>query len=67
VSKVDTYQVILHGDKVHGDGDGHVMMVIKLQREKKKDKNKNQVLIKANVSNMFLFWHSRHHKRCECI
>ena len=28
--------------------------------EKKKEKNKNQVLIKAKVSNRFLFWHSKH-------
>jgi hypothetical protein len=35
--------------------------------EKKKEKNKNQVLIKAKVSNSFLFWHSRHHRGCKCI
>ena len=54
MSKVGTYQVMEQCDEVHG-GDGHVM--IKLQLEKKKEKNKNQVLIKAKVSNMFLFWH----------
>ena len=42
VSKVGTYQVMEHGDEVHGDGDGHVLMMIKLQLEKKKEKNKNQ-------------------------
>ena len=30
--------------------------------EKKKEKNQNQVLIKAKISNRFLFWHSRHHR-----
>jgi hypothetical protein len=49
-----------------------VMVVTKrddqvLQLEKKKEKNKNQVLIKAKVSNRFLFWHSRHHRGCECV
>ena len=42
MSKVGTYQVMEHGDEVHGDGDGHVLMMIKLQLEKKKEKNKNQ-------------------------
>ena len=64
MSKVDTYQVMEHGDEVHGDGDGHALMMIKLQIEKKKEKNKNQVLIKAKVLNMFLFWHLRHHRGC---
>jgi hypothetical protein len=37
VSKVGTYQVIKHGDEVHGGEDGHVMMMmmIKLQLGKK--------------------------------
>ena len=43
VSKVCTYQVMEHGDEVHGDGDGHVLKMIKLQLEKKKEKNKNKV------------------------
>jgi hypothetical protein len=42
VSKVGTYQVMKHGDEVHGGEDGHVMMMIKLQLGKKKEKNKNQ-------------------------
>ena len=33
----------------------------------KEEKNKNQVLIKAKVSNRFLFWHSRHHRGCEYV
>ena len=41
MSKVGTYQVMEHGDEVHGGGNGHMMMVIKLQlgkeeREKQK-------------------------------
>ena len=41
MSKVGTYQVMEHGDEVHGDEDGHVMMMVKLQlwkeeREKQK-------------------------------
>ena len=55
MSKVGTYQVMEHGDKVNEDGDGHVLMMIKLQLENKKEKNKNQVLIKAKVSNRFCF------------
>jgi hypothetical protein len=35
--------------------------------EKKKEKNRNQVLIKANVSNRFLFWHLRHHRGCMSV
>jgi hypothetical protein len=49
-----------HGDRVHGDGSGHVIIVIKLRLRKEERENKNQVLIKAKVSNRFLFWHSRH-------
>ena len=43
VSKVGTYQVMEHGDEVHGDGDGHVLKMIKLQLENKKEKNKNKI------------------------
>ena len=64
MSKDGTYQVMEHGDEVHGDGDGHVLKMIKLQLEKKK-KNKNKV-DQGKVSNRFLFWHSRHHRGCEC-
>ena len=39
VSKVGAYQVMEHGDEVHGDG--HILMMIKLNLEKKKEKNKN--------------------------
>jgi hypothetical protein len=53
------------GDEVHGDGDGYVLKMIKLQVEKKKEKTKT-MLIKAKVSNRLLFWHSRHHRGCEC-
>ena len=42
MSKVGTYKVMEHGDKVNEDGDGHVLMMIKLQLENKKEKNKNQ-------------------------
>ena len=42
MSNVGTYQVMEHGDEVHGDGDGHVLKMIKLQLEKKKEKNKNK-------------------------
>ena len=41
--KVGTYQVMEHGDEVHGDGDGHVLMMIKLNLEKKQERNKNRV------------------------
>ena len=49
-----------------------VMVVTKLedqvlQLEKNKEKNKKNKLIKANVSNRFLFWHSIHHRGCECV
>ena len=43
MSKVGTYQVMEHGDEVHGDRYGHVLKMIKLQLEKKKEKNKNKV------------------------
>ena len=43
VTKVGTYQVMEHGDEVHGDGDGHVLKMIKLQLKKKKEKSKNKV------------------------
>jgi hypothetical protein len=39
--------------------------VLKLRKEERE--NNNQVLIKEKVSNMFLFWHSRHHRRCKCV
>ena len=42
MSKVGTYQVMKHGDEVHGDEVGHVLMMIKLNMEKKKEKNKNR-------------------------
>ena len=42
MSKVGTYQVMEHGDEVHGDEDGHVLMMIKLNLEKNKEKNKNR-------------------------
>ena len=66
MSKVGTYQVMEHGDEVHEDGDGQVLKAIKLNLEKKKEKIKTE-MIKANISNRFLFWHSRHHRGCECI
>jgi hypothetical protein len=40
----------------------HVLKLGKEEREKQKTKE-----IKAKVSNRFLFWHSRHHRGCECI
>ena len=55
-----------HGDEVHGGEDGHVMMMIKLQLGKEEREIKTNE-IKAKVSNRFLFWHSRHHRGCECI
>ena len=65
MSKVGTYKVMEHGNEVYGDGDGHVLKMIKLNLKHKKEKNKTK-MIKAEVSNMFLFWHSRHHRGCEC-
>ena len=53
-------------DEVHDGGDGHVMMMIKLLHGKEERETKTKV-IKAKVSNRFLFWHSRHHRECECI
>ena len=49
-----------------------VMVVTKLedqvlQLEKKKEKKQKPSVIKAKVSNRFLFWHSRHHRGCECL
>ena len=50
-----------------------VMVVVVTKRDDqvlplgKEEKNKNQVLIKAKVSNRFLFWHTRHHIGCECV
>jgi len=48
-----------------------VMVVAKLEdsaptlkRRKRKTKTR---LIKAKVSNRFLFWHLRHYKGCKCI
>ena len=38
--------------------------VLQLGKEERETKIR---LIKANVSNMFLFWHSRHHRGCECV
>ena len=35
--------------------------------KRRKRKIKNKVLFKAKVSNRFLFWHSRHHRWCECV
>ena len=51
VSKVGTYQVMEHGDEVHGDG--HVLKMIKLQLEKKKEKNKNGLKAKAQWKEPF--------------
>ena len=64
MSKIGTYQLMEYSDEVHGDGDGHVLKMIKLQPEKKKEKKQKTRLIKAKVSNRFLFWHSRHHRGC---
>ena len=54
-------------DEVHGDEDGHVMMVIKPQLRKEEREKQKSRLIKVKVSNRFLFWHSRHHRWCECV
>ena len=44
MSKVGTYQVMEHGEKVHRSGNGHVMMVIKLQlRKEEREKQKPSV------------------------
>jgi hypothetical protein len=43
------------------------MMVIKLQLEKEERKKTKIKEIKAKVSKRFLFWHSRHHRGCECV
>ena len=46
-------------DKVHGDGDGdgdgHVLMMIKCSTWKRRKRKTKAMLIKANVSNRFLF------------
>ena len=42
MSKVGIFQVMEHGDEVHGDGNGHMLMMIKLNLEKKKEKNINR-------------------------
>ena len=42
MSKVGTYQVMEHGDEVHGDRDGYMLKMINLNMENKKEKNKNQ-------------------------
>ena len=34
------------------------------KRKKRKTKTEK---VKANVSNMFLFWHSRRHRGCESV
>jgi hypothetical protein len=44
-----------------------VMVVAKLEDQvlqlgKEEREKQKQVLIKSNVSNRFLFWHSRHHR-----
>ena len=48
MSKVGTYQVMEHGDEVHGDEGGHEMKMIKLQlgkdeREKQKLRRSRQM------------------------
>jgi hypothetical protein len=50
----------------HGEVDVHKRddQVLQLEKEERKTKTKE---IKANVSNRFLFWHSRHHRGCECV
>ena len=63
MSKVGTYQVMEHGDEVHGDEGGHKMMMIKLNLERKR-KTKTEK-IKAKVYDGFLFLHSRHHRGCK--
>jgi hypothetical protein len=58
---------VVEQDDGRGEGDGHkrddqVLQLGKEEREKQKTKE-----IKAKVSNGFLFWHSRHHRGCECV
>ena len=55
MSKVGTYQVMKHGDEVHGDGDGHVLMMIKCSTWKRRKRKTKAMLIKAKVSNRILF------------
>jgi hypothetical protein len=59
---------VMEQDDGHGDGVGHKMMdqVLHIWKRRKRKKQKPMV-IKAKVSNRFLFWHSRHHKGCECV
>ena len=45
---------MMEQDEVHGDEDGHEMMMIKCSTWKRKRKTKTG-LIKAKVSNRFLF------------
>jgi gluconate kinase len=47
---------------VYGDD----QKMIKCSTWKRRKRNKIR-LIKAKVSNRFLFWHSRYHRGCECV
>ena len=54
-------------DDGHGESDGHKKdgsSALTWKRRKRKIKTE---MIKANVYDRFLFWHSRHHRGCECI
>ena len=53
MSKVGTYQVMEHGDEVHGDGDGHALKMIKCSAWKRRKRKTKTRLIKAKVSNRF--------------
>jgi hypothetical protein len=54
-------------DDGHGEGDDHMWWWSSAQlgkEEKRKIKTKK---IKANISNRFLFWWSRHYRECDHV
>jgi len=63
--QVGTHQVV-EQDEVHGVGDGHVMM-INLQTWKRRKRKIKWARGKGILDRPILFWHSRHHRGCECI
>ena len=65
MSKVGTYQVMEHGDEVHGDGDGHVLDIIKcLTWKRRKRKTKPFGDQGKGIIRDFIL-HLRHHRGYE--
>jgi hypothetical protein len=44
-----------------------MMVVAKLEDQVLQLRKEEREKQKANVLNRFLFWHSRHHRGCECV